>query len=275
MIDINYSKERFLKLILAEQVDSEVLRANREKTAIDLVSRIRNLNGAVSYLRNQGVELPDDSQGQKEVIKDLLITGLGGSMILGSFTPRQFIDTLNSRASIEKGLERIGGDEKAPEEQIYTRGVKSFQDIGDELGVSAQMAKKIERSAIEKTIARGSSYEETLSALDAAAEEVGSKFIEDLKSKGIYDFLTKTLDIQHASDKELKFLFDLKEKDNESALEKLITAYNNEEELKKEYKTNARFKSIEKFDLMIRKELNPERRGRPRKADGTESSDED
>ena len=90
MTDINYSKERFLKLILAEQVDSEVLRANREKTAIDLVSRIRNLNGAVSYLRNQGVELPDDSQGQKEVIKDLLITGLGGSMILGSFTPRQF-----------------------------------------------------------------------------------------------------------------------------------------------------------------------------------------
>ena len=43
MTDINYSKERFLKLILAEQVDSEVLRANREKTAIDLVSRIRNI----------------------------------------------------------------------------------------------------------------------------------------------------------------------------------------------------------------------------------------
>jgi len=274
MVDINYSKERFLKLILAEQVDSERLRANREQTATELVSRIKNLEDAVSYLRNQGIELPDNSDGQKEVIKDLLITGLGGSMILGSFTPRQFIDTLNSRASMEKGLERIGGDEKAPEEQIYTRGVKSFQDIGDELGVSAQMAKKIERSASEKIIARGS-YEEISAELDAAVEKIGYKFIEDLKSQGVFDFLTKTLDIQVASDEDIEFLLDLKEKDKESALEKLIIGYDDEEELKKEYETNAPFKTIQKFDLMVRKELNPERRGRPRKADGTESSDED
>ena len=65
MADINYSKERFLKLILAEQVDSERLRATREQTASDMVSRIRSLNSAVSYLRNQGIELPDDSEGQK------------------------------------------------------------------------------------------------------------------------------------------------------------------------------------------------------------------
>ena len=178
MADINYSKERFLKLILAEQVDSERLRATREQTASDMVSRIRSLNSAVSYLRNQGIELPDDSEGQKEVIKDLLVSGLGGSMILGSYTPRQFVDVLNSRSSIAKGLDRIGGDEKAPEEQVYTRGAKSFQDIGDELGVSAQMAKKIERSASEKTMARGSSYEEISSALDAAVEKVGSKFVD-------------------------------------------------------------------------------------------------
>jgi hypothetical protein len=264
MADINYSKERFLKLILAEQVDSERLRANREQTATELVSRIKNLRGAVSYLRNQGIELPDDSDGQKEVIKDLLITGLGGSMILGSFTPRQFIDILNSRASIEKGLERIGGDEKAPEEQIYTRGVKSFQDIGDELGVSAQMAKKIERSASDKTVARGSSYEEISSALDAAVEKVGSKFIEDLQSQEIYDFLT-SLEIRNTSDEDIEFLLDLKEMDEESALE----------ELTRKYDADAPLRSVQKFDLMVRKELNPERRGRPRKADGTESSDED
>lgn len=265
MTDINYSKERFLKLILAEQVDSERLRANREKTAADMVSRIRSLNSAVAYLRNQGVELPDDSEGQKEVIKDLLVSGLGGSMILGSFTPRQFVDILNSRSSLAKGLDRIGGDEKAPEEQVYTRGVKSFQDIGDELGVSAQMAKKIERSASDKTVARGSSYEEISSALDAAVEKVGSKFIEDLQSQDVYDFLTKTLDIQETSDEDIEFLLDLKEMDEESALE----------ELTRKYDADAPFRSVQKFDAMVRKDLNPERRGRPRKVDGTESSDED
>ena len=53
--------------------------------------------------------------------------------------------------------------------------------------------------------------------------------------------------------------------DEESALE----------ELTRKYDADAPLRSVQKFDLMVRKELNPERRGRPRKADGTESSDED